>query len=85
MANFSFVISLTPDKFETFKQQLLDKGMLTLDTPLTGTLSTQGVMLGLTGVEDNNGNVNVTIEVKNKPFFIPVSLIENQVKSLIQN
>lgn len=65
--------SLTPDQFAALRTRLLELGV-TLPAEDDGTLVYQGITLGY-----HYDGATLTLKVQQKPFFVPTSMIWDQV------
>ncbi len=70
-------VPLTEAQFAAAAERLRANGVDLADR--TGTLSRDGVT-----ARYNYSNEKLTIEILDKPFFLPLSLIESQMRSYIQ-
>ena len=70
-------VPLTDAQFAAAAQRLRDYGV-DLSSP-SGTLSRDGIT-----ARYNYANGKLTIEVLEKPFFLPLAVIESQMRSYIQ-
>ena len=70
-------VPLTEAQFAAAAQRLKTYGVDLTDR--SGTLSREGVT-----ARYNYANEKLTIEILDKPFFLPLTLIESQMRSYIQ-
>jgi hypothetical protein len=70
-------VPLTEAEFAAAAKRLRDYGVDL--SSLSGTLSREGITARYTYADGK-----LTIEVLDKPFFLPLSLIESQMRSYIQ-
>ena len=70
-------VPLTEAEFAAVAKRLRDYGVDL--SSLSGTLSREGITARYTYADGK-----LTIEVLDKPFFLPLSLIESQMRSYIQ-
>jgi hypothetical protein len=70
-------VPLTEDQFAAAANRLRDYGVDLSDR--SGTLSRDGIT-----ARYSYANGKLTIEILDKPFFLPLSVIESQMRSYIQ-
>jgi len=70
--------NVTPDNFKSIKKRLNDAG---IQTPAgnKGNLSGKGIVADF----EWDGTCNLTITIKQKPFFVSCELAESQIKQFI--